>query len=72
MRVDKSVNRPNYASSVVLILFDTALIVLSTKLFKRLDFPAFGAPNIQIYKDLAPYGDSLHGTVRDVNAASGI
>ena len=54
MRVGKSVNRPNYASSVVLILFDTALIVLSTKLFKRLDFPAFGAPNIQIYKDLAP------------------
>jgi len=54
---------PRIASSVVLTLFDTALIYLSTKLFIRLDLPALGAPSKQTYKERAPWGLSLHERV---------
>ncbi len=57
---------------MVLTLLDTAEICLSTKLFIRLDLPAFGAPNKQKARDLAPYGDSLHGIFNGASASSGI
>ena len=57
----KSVYTPSVASSVVLTLLLTAETFLLISLFKRDDFPAFGAPKKHALRVLAPCGESSQG-----------